>query len=165
MWLHRIRWVFLRYHFLPFSTASPHKSHAFSLCLLGVRAYTNRILYGLKHNRLRNTFHTVIFGMSNSLLALAADLRGFRWNASRTLSMLSSDTRGRPGLLPLHKHPVSTNCQYHLVLLFPCGTFFLNRARNSRRTVITYLDTSKRSTQKAFFCCDAILETGPTAPQ
>jgi len=42
---------------------------------------------------------------------------------------------------------------------------FLNRARNSRCTVITDLDTSKRSTQKAFPCCDAILETGPAAPQ
>ena len=42
---------------------------------------------------------------------------------------------------------------------------FLNRARNSRCTVIADLDTSKRSTQKAFFCCDAILETGPAAPQ
>ena len=31
--------------------------------------------------------------------------------------------------------------------------------------VITDLDTSKRSTQKAFSCCDAILETGPAAPQ
>ena len=38
---------------------------------------------------------------------------------------------------------------------------FLNRARNSRCTVITDLNTSKRSTQKAFSCCDAILETGP----
>ena len=45
------------------------------------------------------------------------------------------------------------------------GASFLNRARNSRCTVITDLDTSKRSTQKAFSCCDAILETGPAAPQ
>ena len=45
------------------------------------------------------------------------------------------------------------------------GGSFLNRARNSRCTVITGLDTSKRSTQKAFSCCDAILETGPAAPQ
>ena len=42
---------------------------------------------------------------------------------------------------------------------------FLNRARNSRCTVITDLDTSKRSTRKAFSCCDAILETGSAAPQ
>ena len=41
------------------------------------------------------------------------------------------------------------------------GASFLNRARNSRCTVITDLDTSKRSKQKAFSCCDAILETGP----
>ena len=32
----------------------------------------------------------------------------------------------------------------------------------ARCTVIADLDTSKRSTQKAFSCCDAILETGPT---
>jgi len=31
----------------------------------------------------------------------------------------------------------------------------------ARCTVITDLDSSKRSTQKAFSCCDAILETGP----
>jgi hypothetical protein len=37
----------------------------------------------------------------------------------------------------------------------------LNRGRNSRCNVITDLDTSTRSTQKAFSCCDAILETGP----
>jgi hypothetical protein len=37
----------------------------------GVRACTNCILYGLKHSRLCNTFHTFIFGMANSLLALA----------------------------------------------------------------------------------------------
>jgi hypothetical protein len=104
-------------------------------------------------------------GMPNCLFAQATDLRALRSNASRTLSMLSSDTRGRPGLLPLHKHPVSTNCRYHLVTLLLCDASFLNRARNSRCTVVTDLDTSKRSTQKAFSCCDAILETGPAAPQ
>ena len=35
----------------------------------------------------------------------------------------------------------------------------------TKLTKITDLDTSKRSTQKAFSCCDAILETGPAAPQ
>ena len=38
------------------------------------------------------------------------------------------------------------------------GASFLNRARNSLCTVITDLETSKRSTQKAFSCCDAILD-------
>ena len=119
---------------------------------------------GLKHGRLRNTSHSVIFVTSNSLLDAATDLRGIRRNASRTFTMLSQDTRGQPGLLPLHKHPVSTNCRYHLVMLFLHDASFLNRARNSRCTVITDLDTSKRSTQKAFHCCDAFLETGPRGP-
>jgi hypothetical protein len=35
------------------------------------------------------------------------------------------------------------------------GMSFLKRERNSRCTVITDLDTSKRSTQKALYCCDA----------
>ena len=38
---------------------------------------------------------------------------------------------------------------------------FPNRVRNSRCTVITDLDALKQSTQKAFFCCDAIFKTGP----
>jgi hypothetical protein len=40
--------------------------HLFTLTA-GVRAYTNRILHDLKHSRLCNTFHTVIFGMLNSV--------------------------------------------------------------------------------------------------
>ena len=35
---------------------------------------------------------------------------------------------------------------------------------SARCTVITDLDTSERSTQKAFSCCNAILETGPHGP-
>jgi hypothetical protein len=35
-------------------------------------------LLQFKHSRLCNTFHTVILGMSNSLLALATDLWGIR---------------------------------------------------------------------------------------
>jgi hypothetical protein len=49
----------------------------------------------------------------------------------------------------------------NLFLTLHGGASFLNRTRNSRCTVITDLDTSNRSTQKAFSCCDAILETGP----
>jgi len=48
-------------------------------------------------------------------------------------------------------------------MLFLCGASFLNSTRNSCCTVITDLDTSKRSTQKAFSCCDTMLETGPAA--
>ena len=146
-----------------FNCISSQNSRLFTLSA-GVRACISRILYGFKHSRLGNTFYTVVFGTSISLLALATDLRGIRRKASRPLSVLS-DTRGRPGLLPLHKQPFSRNCQYHLVMLSMHGASFLNRARNPRCTVITDLDTSKRRTQKAFSCCDAILETGPAAPQ
>jgi hypothetical protein len=76
----------------------------------------------------------------------------------------SWDTRGRPGLLPLHKHPVSTNCRYHLLMLFLCSASFWNRARNSRYTIIPDLDTSKRlkrSRQKATPCFNAIFEICP----
>jgi hypothetical protein len=50
-------------------------------------------------------------------------------------------------------------------MLFLHGASFVIRAGNSRCTVITDLDTSKRSTHKTFACCDAILETGPAVPQ
>jgi len=60
--------------FLHFQLHLLEKSRLFTL-FAGVRACTNRILYSLKHSQLSNTFHTVIFSMSNSLLALATDLR------------------------------------------------------------------------------------------
>jgi hypothetical protein len=41
----------------------------------GVRAYTSRILYGLKHSRLHNVFHEVILGMPNCQHALAIESR------------------------------------------------------------------------------------------
>jgi uncharacterized protein (UPF0248 family) len=96
--------------------------------------------------------------MPKTRLVLATDLRGLRWNASRTLSV-SSDTRGWPGLMPSHKHPVSTNCRYRLVTLFLWGASVLNRTRNSSCTVITDRDTSTRSIQKALHCCDSLLKT------
>jgi hypothetical protein len=85
-----------------------------SLCLLvqGPAPIASCTVYNIATY---NTFHTVTFGMLSSFFGLASDLWGLRSNASCTLSMLSSDTRGRRGLLPLHKHPVSTNCSYRLV--------------------------------------------------
>jgi hypothetical protein len=56
-------------------------------------------------------------------------------------------------------------CERFKKIIFLCDASFLSLARNSRRTVITDLDTSKRITQNGFSCCDAILETGPAAPQ
>ena len=58
-------------------------------------------------------------------------------------------------------HGQNVHRQQRQLSKFLTRASFLNRARNSRCTVITDLDTSKRSTQKAFSWCDAILETGP----
>ena len=75
----------------------------------------------------------------------------------------------REGFLNLKKYPSFSLFLFpkafeHFNAFIKHGASFLNRARNSRCTVITDLDTSKRSTQKAFSCCDAIFETGPVAP-
>jgi hypothetical protein len=45
------------------------------------------------------------------------------------------------------------------------SSFVHGSVHKTRCTVITDLDTSKRSTQKAFSYCDAILKTGLVAPQ
>ena len=47
------------------------------------------------------------------------------------------------------------------VLRFEVSRSVITVQRTVQCTVITDLDTSKRSTQKAFSCCDAILETSP----
>jgi len=39
------------------------------------------------------------------------------------------------------------------------------RLKTEHTESLSLLDASKRSTQKVFPCCDAILETGPAAPQ
>jgi hypothetical protein len=79
--------------------------------------------------------------MPNSLLSLPTDLRGLCWNASRTLSVLSSDIRGRPQASSFYKLSVPP------LMLFLCGASFWNCARNSHCTVITDLDNSKLSIQ------------------
>jgi hypothetical protein len=56
--------------FLHFQLHLLANSRLFTLSA-GVRACTNRFLHGLKHSRLHNTFHTAMFGISSSLLALA----------------------------------------------------------------------------------------------
>jgi hypothetical protein len=59
----------------------------------------------------RNTLHTVIVDISNSRLTWRTD---FFQTAKLTRSTLSSDTRGRPALLPLKKGtPLSENADTH----------------------------------------------------
>ena len=49
------------------------------------------------------------------------DFFGLRRKDSLTRSMLSSDTRGRPALFPLQRHPVVWNCWYQRLTLLGDG--------------------------------------------
>jgi len=95
---------------------------------------------------------------SSSLIMLTAWPRGQfpRWRRSRERLSVCSVLRCPDLWLQYSVSFVHGLEKTHLH-----GASFLNRARNSRCTVITDLDTSKRSTQKVVPCCDAILETGP----
>jgi hypothetical protein len=96
MWLHRSFYKTIFLHFQLHLLAKVMPFHF----VCWIKGLHQLHLVGLKDNCLCNSFHTITFGMHNSLLPLPTDLRGLRWNASRTLSMLSSDTWVRPGLLP-----------------------------------------------------------------
>jgi hypothetical protein len=53
-------------------------------------------------------------------LLTRATLRRYS-NSFHTRSSMSFVTRGHPVLLPLHKHPVSSNCRYHRRMLWAPG--------------------------------------------
>ena len=61
----------------------------------------------LNSKRRLNTRQTVGCGIPSSLLALRVDLRGLRSKLSWIRLTFSSDTRGRPELLPLHRQPIA----------------------------------------------------------
>ena len=71
------------------------------------KRWTNFVsLYGLNSKRRLNTHQTVGCGIPSSLLALWVHLRGLRSKLSSIRLTFSSDTRGRPELLPLHRQPL-----------------------------------------------------------
>jgi len=67
-----------------------------------------------------------------------------------TRSTLSSDTRGRPTLFPLQRHPVVWNCWYQRLMLLVDGGSLLNCRRSARWTETTDSCFTKCSTQNAF---------------
>ena len=82
-----------------------------------------------------NTRQTVGCGIQSSLLALQVDLHGLHSKLSWICLTLSSDTRGWPELLPLHRQPVCSNLwfqwQMHLV-----GGWILKRRWNTHCTAL-----------------------------
>ena len=90
--------------------------------------------YGLNSKRRLNTHQTV--GCGTSLLALRVDLCGLRSKISWIRLTFSSDTRGRPELLSLHRQPICSNWWFQRQMLFLVGGWMLKRRRNARCTAV-----------------------------
>ena len=114
-------------------------------------------LYGLNSKRRLNTHQTVGCGIQSSLLALQVDLRGLRSKLSWILLTFSSDTRGRPELLPLHRQPICSNRWFQRQMLFLVGGWMLKRRRNARCTAVSDSILMNSRTQKILCCIVAIL--------
>jgi len=71
----------------------------------GRRACTSCRRYSLNSKRRLNTRQTVGSGIPSSVLALQVDVPGLRLKLSWIRLTFSSDTRGRPELLSLHRQP------------------------------------------------------------
>jgi hypothetical protein len=90
--------------------------------------------YGFNSKRRLNTHQTVGYGIPSSLLALRVKLRGLRSKLSWIHLTFSSDTRGRPELLSLHRHPVCSNWWFQRQMLSLVDGWMLKRRRNARCT-------------------------------
>ena len=104
----------------------------------------------LKSKRRPNTRQTVGCGIPSSLLALRSELSWIRPTSS-------SDTRGRPELLPLHRQPVCSNWWFQRQMLFLVGCWMLKRRRNASCTAVVDSVLMNSGTQKILRCIVAIL--------
>ena len=114
-------------------------------------------LYGLYSKRRLNTGQTVGCGIPSSLLALRVDLRGLRSKLSSIRLTFSSDTRGRPEHLPLHRQPICSNWWFQRQMLFLVKGWMLKRRRNARCTAVADSVSMNSRTQKILCCKVAIL--------
>ena len=105
-------------------------------------------LYSLKSKLHLNTRQTVRCDIPSSLLALRVDLRGLRSKLSWICLTFSSDTRGRPELLPLHRQPIRSNWWFQRQMLFLVGGWMLKRRRNARCTAVADSFLMNSRTQK-----------------
>jgi len=90
----------------------------------------------LKSKRRLNTRQTVGCGIPSSLFALRVDLRGLRSKLSWIRLTFSSDTCGRPELLPLQRQPICSNWWFQRQILFLVAGWMLKRRRNVRWTAV-----------------------------
>ena len=111
----------------------------------------------LNSKRRLNTRQTVCCGIPSSLLALRVDLLGLRSKLSWIRLTFSSDARGRPELLPLHRQPICSNWWFQRQILFFVGGWMLKRRRNARCTAVADSVLMNSRTQKILCCIVAIL--------
>ena len=107
-------------------------------------------LYGSNSKRRLNTRQTAGCGIPSSLLALRVHLRGLRSKLSWIRLTFSSDTRGRPELLPLHRQPTCSNLWFQRQMLFLVGGWMLKRRRNARCTTVADSVLMNSRTQKSY---------------
>ena len=121
------------------------------------RAYTRCRRYGLNSKWRLNTSQTVVCRIPCSLLVLLVDLRWLWSKFSWIRLTFSSDTRGRPELLPLHRQPINSNwlCQRQMFFFF--GGWMLKRRWNALCTAVADSVLMNAWTQKLVCCRVAIL--------
>jgi len=94
-----------------------------------------------------NTRQTVGCVIPSSLLAYGLTCVGYAELSSIRLTF-SSDTRGRPELLPLHRQPICSNWWFQRQVLFLVGGWMLKRRRNARCTAVAQSVLMNSRTQK-----------------
>jgi len=104
----------------------------------------------LNSKRSLNTRQTVGSDIPSSLLALRVDLRGLRSKLSWIRLTFSSDTRGRPELLPLHRQPICSNWWFQRQMFFLVGGWMLKLRRNASCTAVADSVLTNSRTQKSF---------------
>ena len=106
------------------------------------RALSRSIIQGdskrwtqLNSKRRLNTRQTFDCGIPSSVLALRVDLRGLRLKLSWIRLTFSSDTRGRPELLPLHRQPICSNWWLVIPTINVLPRLRLNVETKTKRTL------------------------------
>ena len=113
----------------------------------------NPISFFTAHYNLCKILTTVLWGTRSSFEARHVDLPGMVWKASRTASTVSTLTLGLPLLLRLPTLPVSTNFEYHALMLLTSGGGRPYSFLNFRCTETGYLVSRYHKTHWAWKNC------------
>ena len=134
------------------------RMHYFRIIQRDSKRWTHFVsLYGVNSKRRLNTGQTAGCGIPSSLLALQVDLRELPSKLSWIRLTFSSDTRGRPELLPLHRKPICSNWWFQRQMLFLVEGWMLKQRRNTCCTAVADSILMNSRTQKILCCIVAIL--------